>query len=491
MKHLHYQEVLEKYKTTGIDRGKILSELREMVRKDRHKIVVLDDDPTGVQTVHDIYVYTSRQEECLRDGFLNEEKLFYVMTNSRAFTKEQTVTVHEELARTVFRVSKRTGQDFILVSRGDSTLRGHFPLETQVLSRALQECGQTLDGEILFPFFKEGGRFTVADVHYVESDGWLIPAGETEFAGDPAFGYHASDLKAYIEEKTEGNITAKDVVSISLEQLRAGKVEDIIRTLMQVKGGGYVIVNALDYDDVAVFCLAYYRVLEMGKRFMFRSGASLVKVLGGISDIPYLDAAALNEHFHGWSKRSNGGLILVGSYTGKTTGQLERLKEGMDITFIPFQARKVLEGQEEEEILRVRRLAEESVAKGISTVIYTERLALTADGENRNSEDSLKRSVAISNAVCRLVLEFQEKPRYMVAKGGITSADVAVKGLAVEKALVLGQMAPGIPVLKTGAESRFPDMPYVIFPGNVGRQEMLLTVVETLETSGQKGEIYA
>ena len=72
------------------------------------------------------------------------------------------------------------------------------------------------------------------------------------------------------------------------------------------------------------------------------------------------------------------------------------------------------------------------------------------------------------------------RPSFIVAKGGITSSDVGVKALRVRKALVKGQIRPGIPVWQTGEESTFPGLPYVIFPGNVGAEDDLYRIAETL-----------
>ena len=73
------------------------------------------------------------------------------------------------------------------------------------------------------------------------------------------------------------------------------------------------------------------------------------------------------------------------------------------------------------------------------------------------------------------------KPAYIIAKGGITSSDVGTKALKVKKALVMGQIQKGIPVWLTGEESKFPGMPYIIFPGNVGDKDTLRLIVEELE----------
>ena len=44
----------------------------------------------------------------------------------------------------------------------------------------------------------------------------------------------------------------------------------------------------------------------------------------------------------------------------------------------------------------------------------------------------------------------------------------------------MGQIQPGIPVWKLGPESRFPGLPYIIFPGNVGSDDTLKKVVKIL-----------
>ena len=252
------------------------------------KIIVLDDDPTGVQTVHDVSVYTDWSLESIRDGFAEKNKLFFILTNSRGFTVEQTTKAHQEIGARVDQVAKEMGMEYLIVSRGDSTLRGHYPLETRLLKEA-QEAGNPwkIDGEILCPFFAEGGRFTIDNVHYVRYGEELVPAGETEFARDKTFGYQSSNLCDYIEEKTEGAYKADSVICISLEDLRAGKLEQITGQLMSVSDFGKIIVNAVDEYDVKMFCIALYRALERGKHFTFRTAAAFGKALGNICDKPH------------------------------------------------------------------------------------------------------------------------------------------------------------------------------------------------------------
>ena len=79
-----------------------------------------------------------------------------------------------------------------------------------------------------------------------------------------------------------------------------------------------------------------------------------------------------------------------------------------------------------------------------------------------------------------MVKRLSVEPSFVVAKGGITSADVGVKALAIRKARVAGQIQPGVPVWIADETSKFPDIPYVIFPGNVGDDETLYNAVKTL-----------
>ena len=201
-------------------------------REDFHKkIIVLDDDPTGVQTVNGIHVYTDWSEESIAAGFAEEQDMFFILTNSRAFSAQYTKEVHQTIAERVMAESKKTGREFMIISRSDSTLRGHYPLETETLCKTLeQESGKTIDGEVLMPFFKEGGRFTIGDVHYVQEGDYLVPAGETEFAKDKTFSYTKSNLAEYVEEKTKGAFKAAAVTCISLDDLRAVAVDKIAET---------------------------------------------------------------------------------------------------------------------------------------------------------------------------------------------------------------------------------------------------------------------
>ena len=466
-KIIPFRTVEERSKTDNSKAEELLSRAMEGFHK---KLVVLDDDPTGVQTVHDVSVYTDWEEESIGSGFEEKESMFFILKNSRSFSIEETTKVHQDIAERVKKVAWEKGQDFMLISRGDSTLRGHYPLETQILADGLGG----VDGEIICPFFPEGGRYTMDNIHYVKEQDNLVPAGMTEFAKDKTFGYKSSDLTEYVEEKTEGKYKKEDCITVSLEELNALDVQGIKDKLMAARDMAKIIVNAVSYADLKVFCAALVLAMKDGKRYMARTAAAFTKVLGRVSNQPLLERKQLE------GETKNGGIVLIGSHVKKTTDQLNCLKElGGQADFMEFQVNTVFEENGlEKEAERTVKAAEEKILSGRTVVIYTSRQLLAP--ENMTTEEKLQISVKISNAVTSIIGKLSVKPKFIIAKGGITSSDVGTKALQVKKARVMGQVKKGIPVWMTGEESKFPGMPYIIFPGNVGEVSTLKEIVEEL-----------
>ena len=459
-----------------VDRDFVDENLKEALSKLNKKIVVLDDDPTGVQTVNNVSVYTDWSVETLKMGFLEEKSIFFVLTNSRGLTVAKTTEVHKEIVENVYEAAKQVGKEYIIISRSDSTLRGHYPLETVLLREGTEALtGKKIDGEIMFPFFKEGGRFTINNIHYVKEGDQLTPAGMTEFAKDKSFGYKASHMGEYCQEKSKGAFKAEDITYISLEDLRELKIDEIVDKLKKVENFGKVIVNAIDYVDAKIFAIAFCKAVGDGKEFMFRSAAAITKVLGGVADKALLTKDELVD-----KESINGGIILIGSHVKKTTQQFEELKNcKYPLEFIEFRARRVLEDNGlNDEVKLIVEKAENFIRHGKSVVVYTSRELVTLDTDDKDR--ILEASVAISDAVTSVIGNLSVKPSFIIAKGGITSSDVGTKALKVKRATVMGQIKPGIPVWMTGFESKFPSMPYVIFPGNVGEIATLKEAVETL-----------
>lgn len=448
--------------------------VREAVAESGRTVVALDDDPTGVQTVHDTAVLAGWSREALADELRRPDPLFFVLTNSRSLPEAGAAALNREIAGNLLAASRDTGKPFAVVSRSDSTLRGHFPAETDALAGALGG----VDGVLLCPAFFEGGRVTAGNVHFVREGERLVPAAETEFARDATFGYRARSLPQWVEEKSGGRTRAGDVAAIALEDIRRGgprRVADLLRT---VRGGQPVVVNALEYSDLWVVVLGLLRAEAEGKRFLYRSGASFVRARAGIGARPLLT----REELLGPGARTPArGVVVVGSHVRRTSEQLEGLLKVDAVVGIEVGVAALLMGQGgfERETERVRRFADEVAASGTTPVIFTSRRV-----ERPAGMDELAVARIVSDALVSIVQGIAARPDFVIGKGGITSSDIGTRGLGAERAVVLGQVRPGVPVWRLGPESRFPGMPYVVFPGNVGGRETLAGIVQELTGAG-------
>jgi uncharacterized protein YgbK (DUF1537 family) len=434
-------------------------------------LVVLDDDPTGTQTVHDITVVTTWDVATLTAELSAAPACFYILTNSRSLTPAASRALHVELATNLRAASLATGRTFVIASRSDSTLRGHYPLETDTLSSALGP----FDATFLTPYFEAGGRYTLNDTHYVAEGDRLVPAADTPFARDAAFGYRTSHLPSYVEEKTAGRTRAADVATISLDDLRSGGPLAVAEKLRALPRGAVCIVNAAAPRDIEVFAAATLAAESTGSRFIYRTAAGFVAArIGQSPQHTLLSPAAFS------TSSSYGGLTLVGSYVPKTTAQLTALLATSAVTPIELDVTALLDDPRRPAALAAA-LAQTNtaLAAGRDTVVYTSRELITSS----DPAASLTIGRRVSDTLVALVRGLAVAPRYLIAKGGITSSDTATLGLGVRRALVLGQALPGVPVWQLGPEARFPGLGYVVFPGNVGSDTALADLVARLSRS--------
>lgn len=460
------------------DSAALAREAEDAVNAFDRTVAVLDDDPTGTQTVHGVPVVTAWNEEILTEELGKAPRMLFILTNSRALTASETKALHEDIAEKLIAASRKTGRELLVVSRSDSTLRGHFPLETETLKDAFERLeGKKFDGEVICPFFLEGGRYTFGSVHYLADGGDLVPVGESEFALDKTFGYKHSHLGRWIEEKTSGAYGADGCIYITMEDLRGCDKDSIRAKLDTAENFNKIVVNAISYEDLYIFVPELLAAVARGKRFIMRTAASILRVLSGGGAPKFVDGCDIAA-----ADKSKGGIVLVGSHVNKTTKQLERLlSQNERIVPIEFNQHLVLDAEAfAGEIDRVSSMAGKYVKCGRDVVVYTRRERLDLGSSDKEKE--LRLAVDISNGLVKVISSLDVRPKFIIAKGGITSSDVATKGLSIVKAEVMGQILPGIPVWRSGDDSKFPGMPYVIFPGNVGGEGSLLDAVLRLSS---------
>lgn len=421
------------------------------------KIVVLDDDPTGSQTVHSCLLLTRWDVDTLADAIEDDSPLAFVLTNTRSMDAAQAAATTREVCRNLHAVlAARPSLNVILVSRSDSTLRGHYPLETDIIA---QELGP-FDAHFLVPAFFEGGRVTRDSVHYLIRGGREMPVHETEFAKDSVFGYAHSYLPAYVEEKTAGRIPAERVERFLLADVRGDSRE----RLMGLHNNTCCVVDAERQADLDRFCEQVKTAAAQGKRFLFRSAASLLTSLAGLPPQP-VPAEAMARYV----RDGRPGAVIVGSHVPTTTRQLMELLAMPGTTAIEVKVDQL--GAEHETVL-ASVLAQVATAQrlGNTPVVYTSR----TEKQFASGNERLAFGKTISGFFNALVQSLPPDLGFLITKGGITSNDALSTGLALTSCRVLGQILPGVSVVRCPSDHpRFPQLPVVIFPGNVGDEHAL------------------
>ncbi|MCC5625526.1 four-carbon acid sugar kinase family protein [Nostoc sp. CHAB 5715] len=431
------------------------------------KIIVLDDDPTGSQTVHSCLLLMHWDVDRLRTGLQDDSPIFFVLTNTRSLTPESAASVTKEVCHNLKIALNAEGiDDFLIVSRSDSTLRGHYPIETDAIA---QELGP-FDAHFLVPAFFEGGRITRDSVHYLIIGGVPTPVHETEFARDSVFSYHHSYLPKYVEEKTQGQISAEAVERFLLADIRAGS----LKRLLQLSGNQCAVVDGETQDDLNRFAVDILAAASQGKRFLFRSAASILTALAALPPQPI---AA--EKMAQYVRQGKPGAVIVGSHVKKTTQQLEALLRLEGTAGIEVNVARLLDDVNQSaalltEIQESTRAAHEA---GKTPVVYTSRQELNF----KDVKTRLEFGEKVSGLLMDIVHGLPSDIGFLISKGGITSNDVLSTGLALTSARLLGQILAGCSMVLTPSDHpQFPDLPVVLFPGNVGDADALGTVYQRL-----------
>jgi len=457
------------------DTEEIENEWDQSLAKIQSKIIVLDDDPTGAQAVDSVPIYMTWEVDTFRQIYHSNDQISFILTNSRSLNRKETAKVLTDVCRNLQLVFHNRKKDFILIMRSDSTLRGHYPLESEIIYRELRKW-KNLDGEILIPFFLEGGRLTANDIHYVKVGDILTPAGLTEFSQDKAFGFSSSNLREWIEEKSNHSISQNQISSVSLETIRKKEFDIITDQLLKLENFEKLIVNCLDYTDLKIFVIALIRAIHQGKCFVFRTAASFIKAMKKEKPKPML---TFHDLFPS-DKKSIAGLIIIGSHAQRTNDQFYTLQELHNLKLFEWDIFKAgSDYLHDFETKKIGKEAEDALKLGFDVCIYTTR-SIEKDYESNKGKRNFPTPQCISEGLVDIVKKIRLIPRFIVIKGGSTASDIVTKGIGAKKAIAIGQILPGIPVWNLESEARYKDIPLVIFPGNVGDKMSLKKVVQIL-----------
>lgn len=445
------------------------------------RVIVLDDDPTGTQSVHGVPVITRWTLDDLRWAFDQPSRGFFILTNTRGLNDREATATVNEVAAVIDQVAGELGADYSLITRSDSTLRGHYPLETDVLIARARDAGRAYGALLIAPAYIAAGRVTASDVHYVQEGDAFVPVGLTNYARDATFGFESSNIRDYVQEKTHGRIAADEVVSLSLDDIRLGGADRVRDILLGCSDAVPVIVNALDDSDLDVVTLGLLLAEQAGARVLCRTGPSFVASRLGMARREPLSHAEI----FATGVRAGNGLVVVGSHVELTSRQLGRLTVSLpQIETVELDVPRLLDPQSADAEVERCAAALAAALQRTDAVLVSSRQVVTGDTGHSSLVIAQTVSSALVELTQRVVREASLK--WVLAKGGITSSDIATDGLGIRRANVAGQLFDGIVSvwLNDGDEAGgLQGLPYVVFAGNVGDEETLAEAVTILRGS--------
>lgn len=439
--------------------------LRPTLAFDR-RLVVFDDDPTGSQTVWGCPLLLRWDPASLRQALEHPSPLLFLITNSRALGPEEARTRLEAISDALALVLAERQQagrplQVQLISRGDSTLRGHCPLELEVLQRRFGPFAATF----VVPAFLQGGRTTEGGVHRLHGQ----PVHETAFARDGLFGYRSSHLPSWLEERSGGRLRAASVPVLGLALLEAAWAEPmgagaaaLDAWLATLAPGGLVAVDATRAEQLRAFVAALGRL--PGRRWLFQCAASLIDALADLGPQPLAPAGLAALRRRGADGEPLPGLVLVGSHVPLADRQLAHLLDqpGCDGVEVPVDRLQDAAATLEAALVR-------SLDRGRTPVLYSSR------GERLAGQGEARRSLGqtLAGLMARLAGRLAPRLGYVISKGGITSHTLLADGLDLAWVALQGQLSPGLSLVLVPDEPRLraagiSGLPVLTVPGNLG-----------------------
>ena len=442
------------------------------------KIIVIDDDPTGSQSVHDCLLLLNWNYETLLKGLLSNSSLLFVLANTRSLSEKEVEKRLEEICNTLYKVyvENNIQDNLLFVSRGDSTLRGHNFLEPDLINQYLGP----FDATFHIPAFLEGNRITINGKHFVNG----VPAHKTNFAKDNIFGYETNDLKKLLYKKSKSKIELKNIKNLNcIEKYSSYELKNFMENL---KNNTHVIVDIDKFSQLEKFS-ELIRELIKNKKFLFRTAASFLKTISNTKNIKksnfYYSQLRLKNKLNQFLP----GLIIIGSYTDISTKQLNNL---LELNF--FKAFEIdveefykihLSKNRETLIFKLKKIILERIRITIKNnfipIIFTSRKEKII--ENNYLQMDFYNS--LSSFIAEIVADMKYEIGYLISKGGITSNTILNSSFNIDYVYLEGQICSGISLVKAKLTNNKNDLPVITFPGNLGNDHSLTQVWQAMENT--------
>ncbi len=425
-------------------------ELQALLARDSRRVIILDDDPTGTQTVSEVSVILKPALAAYRAFFQGRERAVFVLTNTRAMPETEARALVRTVRAEVNLAAREAGETAAFLLRGDSTLRGHI----------FEEIDELADGDavsLFVPAFPEGGRKTKGGVHYLRLGEADVPVAQTEFAQDPVFGYASATMAEWAAERGGG----RKAVLVPLLELREKGSQAVARRLLEAPAGSVVIPDAEKVDDIRIIAAGLLQAEAQGKRIVVRSASTLAAIRAGLEGRAARPVTAAEKL-----------LVVCGSHTAATTRQLQLLADRHGPAIV-LPTDRIIGGDREAAALEAAEQLRSGLAERGIAILASERVRRVEHGD-------LASGSAVMDMLTQIVSRLRGEFDAIVCKGGITSAQMATDGIGVGQARVIGQLEPGVSLWELRQENGCV-MPYAVIPGNVGHNRTMLDVVASFQ----------
>ncbi len=444
------------------------------------KVIVIDDDPTGSQTVNNCLLLLKWDYSTLIKGFQSKSNLLFILANTRSLSENDAKLRLVEICNAIKKVISKESykEEFIFVSRGDSTLRGHNFLEPKIMN----DCLGPFDATFHIPAFIEGKRMTIDGDHFVDN----VPVSQTIFAKDKIFGYKTSNVKKLLFQKCKSQIKFNDIQNLKISELKVLESKDkniVFNKIKNLKENSHVIVDIENYSQLKKFTLSIKKLIKQ-KKFLFRTAASFISSISAVKDNPK------EPFFYSLIRRNNRekkflpGFYVIGSYVELSTIQLKEfleISECIPIEFDVFEFLRIskLKSNQDQLVLFKNKLLAQirSILKQENTpVLFTSRKEVSVG----NNDEQVNFYNSLAHFISELVSGLKNEIGYLVSKGGITSNVILSNGFKANYVYLHGQIITGVSLVTFKLEND-ENLPIVTFPGNIGNQDSLVKVWRILE----------
>jgi len=446
------------------------------------KIIIIDDDPTGSQTVNGCNLLLKWDYETLLQGLKGSSNLLFILANTRSLSEKDVKTRLKEICSSLKEIMNNAlfaQEEFVVITRGDSTLRGHNFIEPYIINQLLGP----FDATFYIPAFLEGNRTTVNGNHFVDN----IPINETIFSKDAIFSFNTSNVKELILEQSNHQLDFNHIENIFIKDFELSETNQsnkLYEYIEKLNNNKKVIVDIMNYSQLDEFSRIVKSLLKK-KKFLFRSAASFISSLSSVKqskkDHGYFSLLRRKDN----NDKALAGLIVIGSYIELTTLQLNKVLEISLCKPIEINVLKLYTFFKLEDNLNqinsfkklILNTIRQNLRQDFVPVLFTSREIVSP----RDNNDLIEFQHFLSVFIAELVSAIKNEIGYLISKGGITTNTIISKGLGADSVYLEGQILPGISLVTFNLLKQKGKLPIVTFPGNIGDHMSLVKSLEIIE----------